>query len=464
MNDALTRLRDQLLVEDFSAFTLKSAETVHPGTHFLPNWHIDLLADYLEACRRGEIKRLIINLPPRSLKSITVSVAWPAWILGKDPGARILAASYGHALAGKHAKDCRLLMESGWFRRLFSKTRIQAGENEKQKFVTTQRGFRLATSVGAAMIGEGGDVLIVDDPLNPRQAMSATQREHANAWFGQSFSTRLNDPSEGVIVVVMQRLHAEDLTGYLLAKESGHWEVLSLPAILETPLSLHIGGKRIALETGAALHPERLGLQTLAEIRAEIGAMAFAAQYQQQPLPEMGIVRAEWLKRFAPQDVPEGAALLQSWDTASKAASHHDQSACATFAVSGSRCYLLDLWSGRLEYPELKAKVEELASRYQPATILVEDQGSGQQLIQELGLPITPVHPKEGKETRLRQAAPLLETGKVFLPRTAHWLAEFEAELIGFPHAKHDDQLDAFVQGLLWMSRQASPGPRIRRL
>lgn len=197
-----------MLRTDLPSFIGKVLQTVDPGAPYLPNWHIDLIAEYLEAAGRGSISRLIINMPPRALKSVCVSVAWPAWLLGHDPRSRIIAASYAATLAVKHSLDCRLVMESEWYRALFPGTQLAHDQNEKHKFMTTQRGFRFATSVGGSVTGEGGNFLIMDDPLSPMQALGEHGRAHVAAWFDHTFATRLNDKKKGVIVLVMQRLHA----------------------------------------------------------------------------------------------------------------------------------------------------------------------------------------------------------------------------------------------------------------
>src|ERR1700722_1234656 len=246
---------DALLRTRLAAFTQKTFRTVDPGTPYLHNWHVDLISEYLEACTRREVTRLIINIRPRSLKSVSVSIAWPAWLLGKNPSERIVAASYSDRLALKHSVDCRLVLQSEWYRRVFPSVILTGDQNEKSKFVTTARGQRFATSVGGSATGEGGGILIVDDPLNPLQAASKVMREAANNWFDQTFYSRLDNKENGVIVVVMQRLHAEDLTGHLLG--TGGWEHLCIPAVAEVRTLIDFGRVKRTREPGDLLHPER---------------------------------------------------------------------------------------------------------------------------------------------------------------------------------------------------------------
>lgn len=290
-------LRARAIRHDLGAFIAKSFETVSPHQPYLHNWHIDLIADYLMAVSRGDITRLIINMPPRSLKSICVSVAWPAWLLGHNPTMRIMAASYSQQLATKHSLDCRLVMQSAWYRALFPHTILAHDQNEKHKFATTHCGMRLATSVGGTATGEGGHILIADDVMSPLQASSATDRTMVNEWFDHTFSTRLDDKRSGAIVLVMQRLHEQDITAHLLAK--GGWEHLCLPAIADVPQRWQIGGRRYARKRGSLLHSVREDRALIERAKRELGSAHFSAQYQQQPLPaEGGMIQLEWFGRF----------------------------------------------------------------------------------------------------------------------------------------------------------------------
>lgn len=281
----------------FPLFVSKVFATVSPGAVYLPNWHIYAIAEYLAACERGEVRRLIINMPPRYLKSVVVNVAWPAFLLGHGPERRIISASYAQSLATKHAVDTRLVVQSAWYRAMFPAMRISGDQNEKDKFVSTARGHRIAVSVGSAVTGEGGDFLIVDDPLNPQQAYNRAMRERACEWFDHTFSTRLDDKRKGVIVVVMQRLHTEDLSGYLM--ERGGFEQLVLPAIAEEATVIGIGGWRMERKKGDVLHAAREDAAMLKDVQRDMGAQGFAAQYQQKPVSEEdGLILISWFKRF----------------------------------------------------------------------------------------------------------------------------------------------------------------------
>lgn len=458
------QLFDRATRHDFSLFLRRVVATTSPGARYAHNWHIDAIHAHLRACVSGEMTRLIINMPPRMLKSTTISVAWPAWLLGQNPTQRVMVASYAQSLATKHSTDCRLVMQSGWYRRSFPDTRLSHDQNEKDKFVTGARGHRIAVSVGGAAIGEGGGILIVDDPINPLQAHSATWREATNRWFDHSFATRLDDKQRGAIVVVMQRLHGDDLSGYLLAK--GGWEHLCLPAIAPQKTTICLGDFRHTRAKGEALHAQREPCALLEKVRRELGSANFSAQYQQAPLrAEHALIRAEWLKKY--RALPAQGRIVQSWDTAIKAGALHDQSACATFLQAEGMHYLLDLTLVKLEYPELKRLIVTQAERFTPEIILMEDKGSGQSLLQDLrresDWPLVACLPRGDKVTRLSRISPVMEAGKFLLPVQAAWLAECETQLLQFPNAMHDDAVDAISQYFNWLraqSQRAAPGIR----
>lgn len=457
---------DALLRHRLAAFTRKAFSTVDPGAAYLHNWHIDLIAEYLEACTRREIKRLIINIPPRYMKSISVTVAWPAWLLGRNPSERILSSSYAQNLSLKHSMDCRLVVQSDWYRRIFPATLITEDQNEKSKFVTTSRGQRLSTSVGAAAIGEGGNYLIVDDPTNAMQALSEKERISANNWFDQAFSTRLDDKENGVIAVVMQRLHTNDLTGHLL--EKGGWEHLCIPAVAEVRTVHDFGRIKVTREAGDILHPARESAEAIDRIKSMLGSYAFAAQYQQRPAPaEGGIFKAAWLKRYKHRQ-ENYEKIVQSWDTAIKASEINDPSACLTFGVRKDGYDLLQVLTRRVEYPELRTLVQKQAEEWGADAVLIEDKASGQQLLQDLKrsttLPLIGITPKHDKVTRASGVSALIEAGKLSLPEQAHWLTDFESELLTFPNAAHDDCVDALSQFLAWIRDKQTTEIRIRRL
>ncbi len=207
---------DAALRQDFVSFIQKTFNTVSPGDAYLHAPYIEAIAWHLRQCLEGKTKRLIITMPPRSLKSICASVALPAWALGRDPTSRIICASYSSDLTRKHANDCRTVMKSGWYRRVFRGTRLDPGKNTEMEFMTTKRGFRLGTSVGGTLTGRGGNIIIIDDPMKPDEAMSEAKREAVKQWYNGTLYSRLDNKAEDVIILVMQRLHMDDLVGHVL--------------------------------------------------------------------------------------------------------------------------------------------------------------------------------------------------------------------------------------------------------
>lgn len=457
---------EQATRNDFQFFLRRVMGTVSPGVRYLPNWHIEAIGEHLAACARGDVTRLIINLPPRMLKSTLVSVAWPAWLLAHRPQERIMVASYAQSLAIRHSTDCRTVLTAPWYQRAFPATHIAYDQNEKDKFTTTARGYRMAVSVGGAALGEGGNFLIVDDPLNPLQAGHPTQREAVNAWFDHTFSTRLDDKHKGVIVVVMQRLHPQDLSGYLLQK--GGWQHLCLPSIAPERSVIRLGNYEHMREAGEALHAERESLALLERTKRELGSSNFNTQYQQSPQQQEGaVIKPAW---FAQRGVAaEREMCVQSWDTGIKAGPQHDASACATFVECAGKHHLAEMRTMRMEYPELKRAILAAAERWHPDAILIEDKASGQSLLQDLkretSLPLIACKSTEDKLSRLVRVTPMMEAGLVVLPAYAPWLASFEQELFAFPAVAHDDQVDAFGQYLNWVrARNSGKNPGIRML
>ena len=204
------------LRRDFVAFVERGFYELNPETEYLHNWHIDVIAEALEQCRSGKLRRLIINVPPRSLKSHMTSESFVSWLLGHNPAARIICASYAQDLADKLAGDCRSLMAARWYQDLFPATRLAMRRQAVHDFMTSEKGFRLATSGGGVLTGRGADFIIIDDPLKPDEALSEVQRNAVNNWFDHTLISRLNDKRNGCIILIMQRLHEDDLVGHVL--------------------------------------------------------------------------------------------------------------------------------------------------------------------------------------------------------------------------------------------------------
>jgi len=458
MIENLTRAEyDTVLRQDLGHFAARCFYDLNPQTELAPNWHLEVIAAKLTAVSEGKIRRLVINLPPRHLKSLIASVAFPSWCLGHDPSAQILCVSYAQDLADKLARDCRGIMMSPWYRRIFP-TRLAPHRQAVQEFITTRQGYRLATSTGGVLTGRGADIILIDDPLKPDEALSQAQRQAANEWYDHTLYSRQNDKQQGTIVIIMQRLHEDDLVGHVLAQEP--WEVVCFPAIAEADEVHEIetvwGPRGFRRDQGEALHPEREPLDTLDRIRRTIGEYNFAGQYQQSPAPSGGgLVKVDWFKRYRENERPERFdRIVQSWDTANKATELSDFSVCTTWGVKGKDLFLLSVFRRRLEYPALKRAVRDQQSQFDANVVLIEDKASGTQLIQELIADgchgVTRYQPDCEKIMRLHAQTAIIENGFVHIPETAPWVAEYLHEMSVFPKGKHDDQVDSTAQFLDW--------------
>jgi predicted phage terminase large subunit-like protein len=449
---------EAVLRQDLMSFIERSFYELNPQTHFSRSPHIEVTASRLEACRQNKTRRLIVNQPPRSLKSHAVSVAFPAWVLGHNPAAQIICASYGQELADKHARDCRRLMFSPVYQRLFPHTRLSSEKLSVNEFMTTEQGFRMSTSVGGVLTGRGADWIILDDPLKPDDALSETRRNGVNEWFDNTLLSRLNSKETGVIIILMQRLHQDDLVGHVRDREN--WDVLSFPAIAEEDdvhlIESPLGRREFKRKAGEALQPERESLLTLKSIRQTMGEYHYSSQYQQNPIPLGGIIiQTEWLRYYEPVDLPSRFSfVLQSWDTANKSGELNDYSVCTTWGAFNKYYFLLDVFRRRLNYPDLKRAVREQSVKHHGDIVLIEGKASGTQLIQDLkneGLfGIRPYDPLPGSDKPLRLYAQTaeFESGRVRLPRSAPWLDEYKLELTSFPGCKFDDQVDSTTQAL----------------
>lgn len=443
-----------ILRNDFPSFFRRCMQTVNPSRPLEWNWHLDAIIYQLERIRRGEINRLIINAPPRTLKSLIVSVAFTAYLLGLDPARRIFTISYADELAAKHTSDFRSIVESRWYRLAFRKTRIQ--RMHEGEVITTQRGFRKSTSVYGALTGLGGDPFIIDDPQKTIDAQSETRRKTLNEWFSNTLVSRLDDKRKGAIIVVMQRVHMDDLSGHLM-ESSDDWTVLSLPAIAEADEQIPIAkGTFYHRKIGEALHPSFEPIEVLRKQRETVGSEIFAAQYQQCPVPQGGaMIKRRWLRYYdTPPPRSWNTHVILSWDTAAKSGAQNDWSVCTVWMLAEGRFYLLDLIRGRYEYPQLRTIALALAKQYDPHKIMIEDASTGIALAQELReagfYMVDPIPIARDKIGRLYVQEYKFEAGLVLFPRGASFLPELEAELLAFPRGKTDDQVDSISQALAY--------------
>lgn len=449
------RILNALLRLSFPAHIERCFLEINPGVPFLPNWHIEAIAHALERCMRGEIRRLLITLPPRSLKSLCASVAFPTRLLGIDPASKIICVSYADELAVQFARWSRKIMTAPWYISAFPSTRlVRSPEHHLQ---TSRGGGRYATSTGGSLTGIGGDFIIIDDPQKALDAQSEALRRRTADWFATTLLSRLNNKSTGVIILVMQRVHMDDLAGQVLA--TGQWEHLDLPAIAEVPQTIALpGGRHVSRIPGDVLHPARESREDLDRMRRELGEYHFVCQYQQRPIPAAGnLIRWDWMSFV--DAVPERTGsdrVYQSWDMALMSGETNSYSVCTTWLVRGDSYYLLDLWRQRADFPTLRERVIALATQWSPDKVLIENTAAGAPILQELRrtnsahIRLEGVTPKGDKTARVSAVSNILAQGHVYLPREAAWLSALRDEMLAFPFGAYDDQVDSITQFLQW--------------
>ena len=463
-------------------FVKQSWNSVEPGTPFMPSWHIETICEHLEAVSSGQIKRLLINIPPRHSKSTIVSVMWPMWEWIKTPSQKFLAASYSGTLSIRDNLKARRLIQSPWYQERWGSTFALAGDqNAKQRFENNKTGYRIATSVGGAATGEGGSRLILDDPHGAQEAQSDAMRETALEWFDQVWATRLNNPKTDAMVVVMQRLHAKDISGHILANFSG-WEHICIPAEWDgVPRKTSLGSYDPRQVLDELICPGRFGAKEIAQLKVSLGAYGTAGQLQQRPAPAGGgILKTDNFKIWPNgRPIPDLFFIVQSYDTAFTEKTTGDPTGCCVWGIfeyeNKRQVMLLDCWNEHLSYPALKTRVmDDWQARYggeknnlmkpsrKPDVILVEAKGSGQSLLQDLRLsniPAVPYNPgRADKTARAHMATPLLETGIFWVlesakhpnqPRT--WAKPFLEQLEQFPAGEHDEMVDCFTQAVIYL-------------
>lgn len=424
---------------------------LNPGDAFVDGLYLRALCNGFERVARGETRRLIVTLPPRHLKSQLISVAFPAWLLGRDPSAKIVCASYSGSLADDFGRQTRDLMRAPFYRATFPGTRIDPAKSAVEEFHTLARGRRIATSVGGTLTGKGGRILIYDDLMKVDDVESLVKRDCCHAWFRNTAASRLNDPRTGAIVIVAQRLHVDDLVGRLLP--TGDWEHLSLPAIATELQAPPLGdGARWERQIGDLLHPERIGTDELDRIRRELGSAAFEAQYQQYPvLPGGNLVKREWFGTWeGPPQPNRYEAIVQSWDTASVPGIDNDYSVCTTWGLVGQFIDLLDVHRAQYHYANLLRMARALRSKWKPKLIVVEKAGVGialgNVLLRDGHNDVQARPPKGDKIQRLALQCAKIEAGQVRLPKSAPWLEPFLSEIGEAPNGRYDDQEDSVSQ------------------
>jgi predicted phage terminase large subunit-like protein len=439
---------------------------------FQYNWHIGAIAEHLTALYRGQIRDLLINIPPRFGKSSICSVMFPAWVWLQDPRVKLLYSSYAANLAIRDSLATRQLIESNWYQSRWSdRFTIAKDQNEKSRFENSFKGYRLATSVGGANTGEGVDIIVCDDPHSVQTVESDIVREGAVRWWNEVMSTRGNDPRTVRRLVIAQRAHFADLSGNILLQ--GDYVHLNLPMEFEkgaTYVSVP-SGVQFAPETtdprsedGELLWKERYTAEETAKLKKRLGSHASAAQLQQRPTPrEGGMFKRAQIQFY---DLPPSILLEKkfddqcwSWDCAFKDLDDSDYVVGTAWLRFGADFYLLHLVRDRMAFSATKKAIQACAAKYQGkiTRILVEDKANGPAVIDDLKHKVPgfkPVEPEGGKEARAQAIEPFWEAGNIYLPMRAPWVEDFIQECTEFPRGAYDDQVDSMTQALVWFMKR----------
>lgn len=461
-----------VIAQDQSAFTEEVFLQVSPGSEYASNWHTECIIEHLKAVEAGDIKSLIINMPPRSMKSISVSIAWPAYLLGKDPSRQIIVGSYASAIGIELSRKTRMVMNSPIYKAAFPNT-VLSKETEEW-FTTTQMGHRFVATNGRGVTGFGGDYIIVDDPINPMESLSDTVRAKANDWITGTLFPRANDLNNVKKVLVMQRLHQDDPTGHLLDK--GGWTLLSLPAEFKKKTIIEVNGKSWSKEAGEYMHPERINGETLKTMAREgMTPYQIAGQYMQSPTPpDGGDFKAHWLQYYDPASKNfscEGMNIYILYDPANskKKNSGHDPDYTAMMVIglgSDNNYYLLDMVRDRFNPTERVQALIALHKKWnqkagKPPRVICEQYGmmtdafyinQAQKNI-NYRFSLVSVGGAMRKEDRIRRLVTPFEEGRVYIPKSLPYVdsnkehidlvESLVSEYETFPVGRHDDMLDA---------------------
>ena len=421
-----------------------------PG--FIAGRHHKLMADKFERIAKGELRRVIINMPPRHTKSEFASYLLPSWFLGRSPEKKVIQTSHTAELAVGFGRKVRNLVGSDVYKDVFPNVGLQADSKAAGRWSTNHGGEYFAIGVGGAVTGKGADLLIIDDPHSEQEAKLAMTDpsifDSVYEWYTSGPRQRLQPG--GSIVIVMTRWSTKDLTGRILKssiedEKVNEWEIIELPALLPS---------------GNPLWPEFWPIEELEALKAELPVSKWNAQYQQKPTSEEGaIIKREWWKMWEAERPPSCEFIIQSWDTAFTKNNRSDYSACTTWGVfhpdegPDAHVILLDAFKERMEFPELKRKAFEMWKDWEPDAFVVEAKAAGAPLIYELrqmGIPVQEFTPSRGndKVVRVNAVSDLFSSGKVWAPRK-RWAEEVMEEIAGFPYSDNDDLTDSTTQALI---------------
>ena len=515
---------DRADCEDSLYKFLKNSWRYIDSSEFTEGWPIEAVAEHLQAVADGEIKRLIVNIPPRCAKSSLTSVAFPAWVWLQPPqwnsatsgaGVQFLHASYAQQLSLRDSVKCRRLIESAWYQRLWSdRFKLTGDQNTKTRFDNDKSGSRLSTSVGSALTGEGGNIIVVDDPNAAQEAFSEATIHSTIEWWDSALSTRLNDPKTGAFIVIQQRLGEEDLTGHITSKDVGDWTHLCLPMRYEWErhtytsigwndprglddegnalVKVTADGERVAVSVeahdvlikreGTLLWPERFGEAEVKGLERRLGPWATAGQLQQRPEPKGGgIIKSDWWQTWESSHYPDMDMIIASLDTAYTSKTENDPSALTiwgvfsgdvvaqnlktvgeeterVFSESHPRVMLMSAWEGRYELHELVEKVAVSCRKMKVDKLLIENKAAGHSVAQEIkrlygheNFAVQLYDPKgQDKLARLYSVQHIFAEKMIYAPRR-QWADTVIQQVGQFPKGKHDDLVDTVSMALRHM-------------
>ena len=417
---------------------------------FIEGSHHRHVAEKFNKLATGEIKRLIINMPPRHTKSEFASYLLPAWMVGRQPKLKIIQVTHTGELAIRFGRKAKHLIDSPEYRKIF-KTKLQEDSKAAGRWETAQGGEYFAAGVGGAITGRGADLLIIDDPHKEQDAMSPTALENCYEWYTSGPRQRLQPGAS--IVIVMTRWSTKDLTGILVKSQKeikgDQWEVVEFPAIMDEDT-----------EDATAMWPEYWKKEELEKVKADLPVSKWNAQYMQNPTSEEGaIIKREWWRTWTKDFIPKLHYVIQSYDTAFMKKETADFSAITTWGVfypapeMTANLILLDAWKGRLEFPELRRKALQDYKYWTPEMVLIESKASGLPLTYELrqmDIPVVNFTPSKGndKHVRVNSVAPLFESGIIWAP-DFKFAEEVIEECASFPFGDHDDLVDSTTQAIM---------------
>ena len=432
--------------DEYQKNFLKFVKHVWPS--FIAGNHHRIFAEKLERVARGELKRLIVNMPPRHTKSEFASYLFPAWVMGQKPETKIIQATHTAELAVGFGRKVKNLIDSDVYRDVFPELALARDAKASGRWSTEKGGEYYAVGVGGALAGRGANLCIIDDPVSEQDALSPTALDNIYEWYTSGPRQRLQPA--GAIIIVMTRWSIRDLTAKVLQKQAeggaDKWEVVEFPAIFP--------------DTDKVLWPEFWSREELEGVRASIPVAKWNAQYLQNPTAEEGaIVKREWWNVWDSDEPPTCSYIIQSYDTAFTKSERSDFSAITTWGVfhpdegDEAAIILLDAEKGRWEFPELKDAALRLYEEYEPDLVLIEQKASGTPLTQDLrkmGIPVSGFTPGRGadKFSRMNACAPVFESGMVYAPE-ARWAEEVIEECAAFPNGEHDDLADSMSQAIL---------------